>query len=480
VTKLFAYQKVGVRMLGKPPAPKKPLWAILADDMGLGKTIQVLMAMKKYLKKKGPVLVICPATAKYTWEEQAAEHAKMNVVLLNGTKPDPDVVKGMKRRDKVVYVISYNCLTAWIEHLVAMEPVLIVPDECQRLKNPGAKWTKATMDRLRAPHMIFTGGTGGLEKTPADLWPSLVMLRQKNWPKLFRNLTKPTWSAQQRFLRKFTILRKTPWGMKPAGTRNMSILHKFLNKYLLIRRRMDDVWKDLPPVQRFKVPVDMTSKTKYDKAEASAILQMNMLGREFGKLKVKGISQQSMKAKAIAGNLLRETVKLKLPAVEDWIRQFMEESDEKLLVFGHHKFVVKGLQKKFGDAISVRVDGGVTGKKRQAAIARFNTDPTCRLFFGNWRAAGESWSCRSASTMVGAELYPNPAVLNQAERRIRGVKRGVKGKPTRYFYLIAKGTVEERLLRKIQQEQKTIDQAIDAGRTGGGIDLFEIVTGRRS
>ena len=125
----------------------------------------------------------------------------------------------------------------------------------------------------------------------------------------------------------------------------------------------------------------------------------------------------------------------------------------------------------------MRVDGSITGRKRQAAIDRFNNDPSCRLLFGNIKAAGESWSCRSASTAAFLEVFPNPAVHNQAERRIRGVGRGVKGRPSRYFYLVAKDTAEERLLTKVRKEQRTIDKAIDGGKVGGGIDLFQIVTG---
>lgn len=469
MTKPRKYQRAGVRRLRRLGG-----LAILADEPGLGKTLQVLLYIKKHLKNKGPVLVICPATARWTWEEQAVQHVGMRVVMLEGKTPDPMIVRQMKDRESVIYVISYNVLTKWVTHLQELKPTLIVPDESQRLKNIGAQWTRAAM-KLKAKRMIFTGGTGGVEKSPIDLWPTLCMMRRAHWPPWWRSVCTPTWSNYYRFLRKFAVVLENKWGGEQiVGTRNMKRLHKFLNKYVLIRRRTDDVLK-LPPKKRYRVQLALIDKAQkqYDKAESAARETVRLARMDFRK------SSPEMTVKAAAAELLRTTGLLKREAVKAWIDDWLKSHKGKLLVFGWHKEMVAGLQKQFGDLISVRVDGGVTGRKRQAAIDRFNQPNECRLMFGNLKAAGEAWSCRSTSTVCFAEMFPNPAVHNQAEGRVHGLGRGLKGRSPKYYYLVAKGTAEERLLSKLRREQKVIDHAIDGGKSGGGIDLFEVIVGNK-
>lgn len=65
VEKLFGFQKEGVKF-----GIKKGCRFLLGDEMGIGKTIQSLSVAFVY-QNEWPLLVICPASLKYTWRDEA-------------------------------------------------------------------------------------------------------------------------------------------------------------------------------------------------------------------------------------------------------------------------------------------------------------------------------------------------------------------------------------------------------------------------
>jgi SNF2 family DNA or RNA helicase len=175
------------------------------------------------------------------------------------------------------------------------------------------------------------------------------------------------------------------------------------------------------------------------------------------------------------GNALRMLVgELKIAGIIEWINSYLEETNEKLIVFGIHYRVLKPLYHHF-QKISVLVNGEVTQAARDAAERRFHTDPNCRLLFGNIRAAGEAWSCKCTSTTAFVELDWVPGAHSQAEDRVYGVGRGLPGVPALAYYLLAFNTMEERMCRLLQAKQKDIDLAMDGKVTKEGVNLFDQV-----
>lgn len=449
--KLYKFQKEDLELYKK--------WdcrVLDGSEMGLGKTVKALSALTN-LVKRGPFLVVSPATIKYDWESQAAQHVEgLRTVMLHGRKPSKHVLRAFKRGDQnVLYIVNYDILHSWVPYLCKIRPRirLVIADECQRIKNPAAGRTKALVsliNKVGVKHLIFLGGTAGLENRTVELWPILSLLRQSHW----------RWKAVLRFrvfAHRYSNPRRNPWGrVEYNGAKRLPELHRKLKTYCLIRRRKKDVLKDLPPVQVQVVPLQIENFKEYKLAEAAAIRRLYLLDRD------KDPSSR-VKRLALYGDLIRSISRLKMKAVREWIDDYLESSgSDKLLGYGIHKIVVKGLNKQY-EGLSVRVDGSITGRKRRAAIDKFNEDPSCRLFFGNLIAAGEGWSCRSASDVAFFEVFWKPSAHDQAASRVRGIKRGLKGRPVRVFWLIGKDTFEERMLATIQRKQDLLDEILDGG-----------------
>jgi SWI/SNF-related matrix-associated actin-dependent regulator 1 of chromatin subfamily A len=118
------------------------------------------------------------------------------------------------------------------------------------------------------------------------------------------------------------------------------------------------------------------------------------------------------------------------------------------------------MMKKFKD-LAVRVDGKVTDKKlRTLAVRRFQRDKTCRLFVGNSRAAGVGLTLTAASTLVIAELGWTPGEIRQVEDRVHRISQD---NPVTIIYLVAKGSVEEKVARIIATKDDILNAVLDGG-----------------
>ena len=223
----------------------------------------------------------------------------------------------------------------------------------------------------------------------------------------------------------------------------------------MIRRKKEDVLKDLPPITRTIIPQDIDRK-EYKEAEEDFITWL---------FKNKPNSAMKMVHSNTAIQLTKLTyllgliAKLKTPSVIRWIEDFMEDTDKKLVVFGHHRAFLEELHTKFKDQ-SVLIYGGVSLKERTKLIDRFATDKKVRIFFGSITAAGMGINKLQTvcSDVLMAELVWTSTKILQAEGRLHRI--GQKN-PVSVYYLVAKDTVESVLCRAIHTKQAIINSIVD-------------------
>jgi SNF2 family DNA or RNA helicase len=91
----------------------------------------------------------------------------------------------------------------------------------------------------------------------------------------------------------------------------------------------------------------------------------------------------------------------------------------KAVVFAHHRAVIAGLITGLRPFGVVAVEGATGPAERQAAIDRFATDPTCRVFVGSITTAGTGISLVASSHVTILEPDWVPAVNQQAIARCR-------------------------------------------------------------
>jgi non-specific serine/threonine protein kinase len=160
---LRPYQEVGVSWLSF--ATELRLGVCLADDMGLGKTIQVLATLLVH-KERRPGrhhLLVVPASLIANWQAEIARFApSLTTVIAHpsaGALPDnPDA-------DLTITTYGQVARSPWFAEKAWS---LVILDEAQAIKNPGARQTRA-VKALRAESRIALTGTP-VENRLGDLW----------------------------------------------------------------------------------------------------------------------------------------------------------------------------------------------------------------------------------------------------------------------------------------------------------------------
>lgn len=428
--------------------------SLVSLDMGLGKTAIALHYLFSHPEIKRAV-VVCPASLKWMWQHEATIHIGLAAEVLNTTRPP-------KRRALLFHsrllIINYDILHCWLEWLAHYNPQLIIMDESHMLINPSSRRSRACKFLCKdRQHVLALSGTPLINR-PAELWPTLNILRPDLYTKFIN------------FAEQFCKPTKTKFGRwEYKGAENLDVLHECLLQHCMIRMRTEEVLKDLPPKIRQVVPLELENEQEYKDAVKDFVGWLTNVAP--------GLPDESYRnqERAYHLGLKRIAAQLKMPGVLNWIDNFLQESDSKLLLFGHHRKILDSVIERFGD-ISLRVDGRVIGEERNKRFNRFNTDKNIRLLVGNMDAAGVGWSCRSSSCVAFIELPWAPGRLSQCEKRCHGNNRGLPGHPLRTWILVARNTTEESLCGLLDRKQENIDKVLDGGQSQNDVKIFNLLT----
>ena len=113
-----------------------------------------------------------------------------------------------------------------------------------------------------------------------------------------------------------------------------------------------------------------------------------------------------------------------------------------------------------GSPVAVVITGDTSLPNRQAAVDRFQSDPDCRLFVGNIKAAGVGLTLTASSHVVFAELDWTPANLSQAEDRAHRIGQRDS---VLVQHLVLEGSLDASMARMLIAKQEVIDGALDTG-----------------
>lgn len=152
----------------------------------------------------------------------------------------------------------------------------------------------------------------------------------------------------------------------------------------------------------------------------------------------------------------------KLSALEDIIDSTIAEN-KKLVIMARFvpemNDIQEMLEKKGIGYATVR--GGV--KDRAEEIRRFQEDSDCMVFIGQIAAAGLGITLTAASTMVFYSMDYSMSNFEQAKARIHRVSQK---NDCHYIYLIAKGTVDRKVLTSLRNKVDLARLLVDDYRKG--------------
>lgn len=422
------YQKEGVNFFFSHNA------VLLADEQGLGKTVQTISYINS--AKKFPALIICPSSVKLNWRKEVIKWTDdSSIYVAYGKNPDVSSIRGYNW-----IIINYDILTYWQKVIMDSSIHIMVLDESQNIRNMDSKRCEAVLTIGKIiPSRVALSGTP-ISNRPIEFYSTFKLLDPHLFPSKFK------------FGKKFCGLKNNGFGWDYSGSSNTQELFEILKENFMLRRKKSDVLKDLPPKQKVVVPLEMTKegKKKYQKAEKEL---MDFL---------KYMPKKEAPAKALVrlNSMRKMLAKAKLDSVINWIEDFLE-SDKKLVVFAWHQEVISALMDHF-KKIAVRLDGSCSDVQRQQAVDLFQNDKKVRLFVGNIKAAGMGITLTESSNTATIELCWSPSDLAQAEDRVHRI--GQKD-PVNNYYLLCEDTIDEYMMRIIDEKQKVIDAIMDGKDT---------------
>lgn len=433
---LYPYQFEGVVF-----AAKKDYNLLIADEMGVGKSLSAIgcMAMRKPRK----TIIVVPAPIKFQWERNIKTllKKKYSVYVCEGQSFETKDCLYVKHSQ--VVIINYNILDYWVDLLCRFSWDMLILDEAHRIKHPKTGVSLATaMLRDKCKACICLSGTPLTDRN-ADIWNVVRMVNKQLFPSHF--------AFQQRYCgNQFNA------GSGTSQSINMLELHKKLTESgTMIRRTKKDVYKDLPKVNIDIVPLGVSSDTLVQLAnetQASSEWMQKQHGRDRGVAAFR--VQQSLE------KYLQEAIRLKLPMIVDWIKDFLQDSDEKLIVgVVHREKCGDILYNKFKD-IAVHIDGSADAKKKDKLLSEFIEDSSKRLLIGNIQSVGTGIDGlqKVCCNMAIVELCWSPADIQQLIARL---DRNGQTKPVDVTFLVVKDSIDDMLVRMLDRKTKITSEVLD-------------------
>ena len=401
---------------------------ILADAMGTGKTITALTYMDMYC---GRSLVVCPASVVYKWGAECEKWLKgWKVQLLTKGKDQIEA-------DADVLIMSYAIMVRKFRDLELVPFDTVVLDEAHAIKSYKSQRHRSAkaLIRLRGQKVLFLSGTPFLNH-PQELFPLLNILDPVGYGNFF--------TFAKRYLGAQYI--NGGWYFPPDVVTNRDELAERL-KGVMLRRTLSDVALNLPELTRTSMLVDLDNAAAYRIAVRDIRRWLKEKGRDV-------LNPAHVLTRL---NVLRQIVgegKVK-HAIE--LAENVLNDGRKVVLFAHHRDVVKVLGEGLREYGVKMIVGDVPQKERLDNTNLFlSKDSSCRVMIIS-TAGAEGIDLYSASDIIFVEREWTPAREEQAEARLH--RHGQKN-PVTAHYLVAKGTVDEKLDGIIRTKRKLVGQVI--------------------
>ena len=376
---------------------------LVANGQGTGKTIECLAAISIDRKMLCPAVIVCPASVLWNWHLEARKWCKWARVHVIKSLEEP-----LPKRRAHIYIVSWALVSERLGEILKVDPRLLIADEAQYAKNGDAIRSRAiAMLSAHCKHLIFLSGTP-LVNTKVDL---------------------ETLEAY--------------FGEKPP----------------MIRRLLGDVAPDVPPKERYTLPVYMRPRhvKQYEKAfNEFDIWLREELEKRMSKGEAEDSARRALKAEALIkiGYLRRLVGVAKTYAAVDWVSRAVRVG-EPVVLFCEHTEVIRRIKKmlKRQGIQQVTVQGSTPKKKRQEYVERFQSGQV-PVFIGT-KAAHTGITLTRARHLCFVERFWTSADEEQAEDRIRRISQKY---PTKIWFLHVTGTVDDRLAQIIERKRRLVQK----------------------
>lgn len=420
---------------------KLGLGGCLADDMGLGKTVQVLALLEhRRLAETGkPSLIVLPKSLIFNWQQETAKFAPQMKTLIH-TGPKRDKFGNSFSKVDIVFT-TYGTLKRDITTLQTVQFDYCILDESQAIKNADTDAAKAVR-LVQAKHRLTMTGTP-IENHVGELLSQLEFLN----PGMFGN---------SKLIKMFSS------GTSKLTNDDFLAINKAIKPFIL-RRTKKEVAKELPEKveQVLYCELDAWQRDKYE--ELKKYYRKELLDQNDGESNQIQILEALLRLRQACCHpalinekyLLAPSAKLELIITK--VQELISEK-HKVLMFSQFTSFLKIIQEQLKhDNIKFSYLDGET-KDRAKEVERFQEDTSVEVFLISLKAGGTGLNLTAADYVFLLDPWWNPAIEAQAiDRAYRiGQKKNVFA-----YKIIAKDTVEEKVLQMQRNKKEIADQIIN-------------------
>ena len=438
---LRAYQHIGVDWLCF--LRDAGLGAVLADDMGLGKTLQTICALR------GRTLVVCPKSVVYGWAEEIARFAPgLRTVAYEGSRRELDA-----KAD--VTITTYAVLRLDADRLAAEDWDVVVLDEAQAIKNSSSQTARAAF-ALKGKFRVALSGTP-VENRLEELWSVMHFAN----PGLLGGRS----AFQERYVLPITN------GRPDAGERLRAKIRPFV-----LRRMKREVTPELPPRTDSVVHVELdeAERAVYDAVRAATRKDVvERLAKGQGALVVLEallrLRQAACHSALVPGQHAESSSKV------DRLLEALSEAaadGHKALVFSQWTRLLDLIEPHLDrEGIRyTRLDGSTNDRGK--VVNEFQSEGGPEVMLVSLKAGGTGLNLTAADHVFLVDPWWNPAVEEQAADRAHRIGQE---RPVMVYRMVARDTVEERILTLKERKRNLANVALGNADHGGAITRDELL-----
>lgn len=452
---LRPYQHDGVAWLSQ--MHRLGVGRILADDMGLGKTLMAMALLAKAKEADGikPSLVVAPTSVLDVWVQEAKRHCPgLNVLKWHGRDRKESEAAA---READVVVTSYALLRRDVEgSLGNLEFRYLMLDEAQNVKNSSTEAWKAARLVRSDQRMALTGTP--IENRVEELWSILDLVA----PGLL--------GSERSFERRYG---------RPIAKGDINRLDELRKRTrpVILRRKKEDVAKDLPPkietVLRCEMPPEQRALYLRVLAEVRSDVQKALQVHTRARARAPILAalmrlRQVCCDPRLLGDDERFQAKgvssAKLQLFEETMVEALADPERKVIVFSQFVEMQKILHEvleKIGIKDALWLHGAT--KDRGDVVAKFQEATGPRVIVVSLKAGGTGVTLTAADTVVHYDPWWNPAVEDQATDRAHRIGQT---KTVHVIKLACSDTLEERMLDLGEDKRAAAESVL--GKDGQG------------
>ena len=435
-SELREYQLLGVKWLSV--LYDNHLGGILADDMGLGKTLEIIsLIQSKHINK--PILIVCPKSLLFNWENEFAKfNTGIKTHIISGT-PEyrRNIINSIKPDELGVYLISYDSLRNEVESFKDISFDLVVLDEAQFIKNVYAKKTNAVKE-IKSEHFFALTGTP-IENNILDLWSIFD------------------------FLMPGYLLPIKEFANQINNESYLKVLKKKTTPFIL-RRKKEDVLKDLPPKYEIIYSIEMNDKQKklYEAFRMRVKKQMEDYGSK-DTIKVLSILTR-LRQICVDPHMFMDNyagTSSKLDELEYLLPSKIAEG-HRLLIFSQFVMALDSLEVLLNklNISYLKIVGETKAKERIEICKKFNENEDIKIVLISLKAGGTGLNLTGADTVIHLDPWWNYSAESQASDRAHRIGQE---KTVEIIKLICANSIEQNVLALQNEKRDLFNKMIKNG-----------------